>query len=160
MPKTTNPGHITKLLSSAIFSAFLSDLQRLTDSGLKKPECDANKEWLNDITNAAAALPESNPPAKTILDRCNEIYDVYDKWNYPERSPAARDDLRRKLQYKVQNLATAYGQRIERFEADLDLEVYRNFYDATERLLNNKLVSDKLAFTRRALARFPHLRDV
>lgn len=155
MPKTTNPGQLTKLLSSAMLSAFLSDLGRVTLTGLTESECDANKNWLDAIADAVTGIPEPEGPGKRILDRCWEIRKVYDQWNFPEHSPQVRAELRRKLQDKVNKLATAYGKRTELLEENLDIVVYRNFYDATAEL--TRKLPDKLVWMTKSLGKFPHL---
>lgn len=155
MPKTKNPGHLTKLLSSAIFSAFLSDLGKLTATGLTLPECQKNKDWLDGIADAVAGIPEPET-GKRILDRCWEIKEVYDDWNFPEHRPEVRADLRKKLQDKVSKLSSTFAKRTALIEGNLDLIVYRKFYDATEELV--KQMPDKLTEMRRSLYRFPHMR--
>jgi hypothetical protein len=156
MPKTTNPGHLLKQISSAIFSAFLSDLGRVTQSGLTEEECDANKQWLDAIADTVAVIPEpDDPTGKRILDRVRDIKKVYDHWNFPEHSPTARAEARRKLQDKVSNLSAAYGKRTVLLEKKLDRLVYRKFYSATSELVGK--VPNKLAEMGRTLARFPHL---
>jgi hypothetical protein len=155
VPKTTNPGLLTKLLSSAMFSAFLSDLGKLTATGLTKPECDRNKDWLDGIADAVAAIPEPET-GKRILDRCWEIKEVYDHWNYPEHQPAVRAELRKKLQDKVSKLSTTFAKRTELLEKNLDMLVYRKYYDVTEELV--EALPDKLTEMRKTLSRFPHMR--
>ena len=155
MPKTRNPGLLTKLLSSAIFSAFLSDLGKLTATGLTDPECQKNKDWLDGIADAVASIPEPET-GKRILDRCWEIKKVYDHWNYPEHRPEVRAELRRKLQDKVSKLSSTFARRTALLEENLDILVYRKFYDATEELV--KQLPDKLTEMRKTLSRFPHMR--
>jgi hypothetical protein len=156
MPKTRNPGLLTKLLSSAIFSAFLSDLGKLTNTGLTDKECQNNKDWLDGLADAAAGIPEPETGGKRILDRCWEIKEVYDHWNHPEHRPEIRAELRKKLQDKVSKLSYSFARRTSFFEENFDLLVYRKFYDATEELVNK--MPDKLAEVRRSLYRFPHMR--
>lgn len=155
MPKTRNPGHLTKLLSSAVFSAFLSDLRKLTATGLTDPECQNNKDWLDGIADAVATIPEAET-GKRILDRCWEIKEVYDHWNYPEHRPEVRAELRKKLQDKVSKLSSTFAKRTALVEENLDLLVYRNFYDVTEELV--KRMPEKLTEMRKTLSRFPHMR--
>jgi hypothetical protein len=155
MPKTTNPGHLTKLLSSAIFSAFLSDLGELTASGLKDEECNANKEWLDAIGDAVATIPTPVRGGKTILQRTREIKTLYDHWNFPEHNPEIRAETRRKLQDRVSKLAGTYGKQTAQLEKDLDTIVYQRFYASTQQLVS-KLPS-KLRHMRTTLARYPHL---
>jgi hypothetical protein len=155
MPKTKNPGQLTKLFSSAMFTAFLSDLGRVTLTGLTESECDANKAWLDAVADAVTGIPESEGPGKRILDRCWDIKKVYDQWNFPEHSPGIRAELRKKLQDKVNKLSSAYAKRTKLLEENLDVLVYRNFYDATAEL--TRRLPDKLVGMTRNLAKFPHL---
>jgi hypothetical protein len=156
MPKTTNPGLLLKQISSAVFSAFLSDLGRVTQTGLTEKECDANKDWLDAIADTVAVIPElDDAVGKRILDRVREIKKVYDHWNFPQHSPTVRAEARRKLQDKVSSLAATYGKRTVLLELNLDKLVYRKFHAATSELVDK--LPDKLPEVRRTLARFPHL---
>jgi hypothetical protein len=155
MPKTTNPGHLTKLLSSAIFSAFLSDLGELTASGLKDDECDANKEWLDAIGDAVAAIPAPVRGGTTILKRIREIKTVYDHWNFPQHKPEVRAETRRKLQDKVTKLADTYRRQTAQLEKDVDTIVYQQFHASTLQLVSK--LPTKLRHMRTTLARYPHL---
>ena len=158
MPKTTNPGHLTKLLSSAIFSAFLSDLGELTQTGLREAECNFNKEWLDAIGDAVATIPDPATGGKRILDRIREIKTVYDHWNFPEHSPEVRAETRRKLQDKVLKLASTYAKQTSQLEEDLDGIAYQRFYASTAQLLE-KLPS-KLKNMRLTLAKYPRSPNV
>jgi hypothetical protein len=155
MPKTQKPAHLTKLLSSALFSGFLSDLGELTKTGLTEDECNANKAWIKSIADAVTGMPEPLSPGKTILDRCNDIYKVYDIWNYPEKDPVHREMLRDKLRNSVRDLSLAYGKRIKFLEPLLDKVVYRGIYSATQVMLDK--MPNKMRYVRRALSDFPVL---
>ncbi len=135
MSRTSNPGLLTKNFSGNVFGAFATDLVQHIESGLSDEQCEANKIWLQEVAAAAAALPDGNIFGKKIYERCDAVFNEYDRWNSPKGTPDIRKKYHQRIKDKVNKLSTAYRRRTALLEKEADIKVYLAFYDATEKLV-------------------------
>lgn len=134
MPRTDNPGHLAKLFSSAVFSAFLSDLDRWEADGLRPELHAAVSRWLAELTDVAASIPDGNLIGRKVHERCDDLARAYREW-HESGDEGRRSRKRRKLRKRINALATAYRVRAKLLEDEVDLRVLRAMYEATARLL-------------------------
>jgi hypothetical protein len=135
MPRTSNPGHLTKHFNTQICEAFSMDLGRYIEKGFPDNESEANRQWLRDITAAAAAIPDAELRGKRVQQRCEAIAETYDRWNARDGTPELRARHHRRIRRKVDKLAYTYRRRTALLEQKADPAIYRAFYEATEKLL-------------------------
>lgn len=153
MPKTRNPGLLTKNLSGHIFGAFAVDLVRYLDAGLTDAQCNANKVWLQQIAAAAASLPDSGLFGKKIFQYCDAVTEEYDHWNSPGGTPDVRRKYHQRIKKKINKLSGAYRRRTALLEKDADISVYLAFYAATEQLI--RALPDLVTTVAKTLSKYP-----
>jgi len=153
MPKTTNPGHLTKNFAGHVFSAFARDLVKHVERGLTLEQCNANKQWLREIAAAASGLPDSELWGKKIYERCDAVTNEYEQWNSPEGNPASRDKYLGRIKRKINKLAGTYRKRTALLQEKADIKVYLAFYEATEKLVNT--VPDLLGEIAKTIVKYP-----
>jgi TPP-dependent pyruvate/acetoin dehydrogenase alpha subunit len=135
MPHTSNPGHLTKHFNTQICEAFSMDLRKHNEDGISDHESAANSQWLRDVTDAAAAIPDAELRGKRIRQRYEAMAEAYDRWNARNGTPVLRARHHRRLSRKIDKLVDTYRRRTAMLEQKADPALYRAFYEATEKLL-------------------------
>jgi hypothetical protein len=155
MPKSRNPGLLTKNLSGQIFGAFAVDLVAHLDKGLTDAQCNANQLWLQQIATAASTLPDSGLFGKKIYQRCDAVASEYDNWNSPAGTAENRRKYHQRIKKKINKLSGAYRRRTALLEREADIAVYLAFYSATEQLV--RALPDLVTTVAKTLSKFPKL---
>lgn len=136
MPRTANPGHLTKHFNTQIFEAFAHDLGKYNDQGLPDAAADTNKQWLHDMAAAASMIPDGELRGKRIQQRCEAFAAEYEEWNARNATQENRSIHYRRLRRKADKVARTYRHRTALLEKKTDPAIYQAFYQATEKLVN------------------------
>ncbi|MEN3294428.1 MAG: hypothetical protein V7642_3681 [Burkholderiales bacterium] len=135
MPRTSNPGHLTKHFNTQIFEAFTADLGKYIDQGLPDAATETNRQWLQDMTAAASMIPDAELRGKRIQQRCEAVAAEFDQWNARNGTRENRAAHQRRMRRSVDKVARSYRRRTELLEEKTDPRVYLAFYQATEKLV-------------------------
>ncbi|HYI10930.1 MAG TPA: hypothetical protein VEK57_17875 [Thermoanaerobaculia bacterium] len=135
MPKTENPGDLTKLLMTQALSGFVVDLGRRTQAGVSRAERDVTKQWLEDMVAAASVLPDAGLFGKKIYERWRALADAYDQWGSGAATETDRRTSRDRVYKKVNDLTSAVARRTELMRQQADIRMYAAFYVATEKAI-------------------------
>jgi hypothetical protein len=153
MPRTHNPGHLTKHFNTQICEAFAIDLGKYIEQGFPDKEDEASRQWLRDIAAAASTIPDGELRGKRIKERCDAIAAEYDGWNSRNGTREIRARHHRRIRRKVDRLADTYRHRTALLEKKADPAMYRAFYEATEKLVST--LSNTLSAVPQTFAKYP-----
>ena len=158
MPRhTTNPGLLAKNFSSAYMRGFLNDVSRAEDYGHSRTCQQRVAAWLKELSNGAAvSIPDERLLVYwTVHERIDHVREAYLAWAEIPRNQEYSEKRRRaweRLRKKVAKLTSAYRVHTRLLELQVDVDLYRTYYDATCRLVHG--VPQALDGTSWALRRF------